>query len=356
MSNRIVPNTILVLSGLWLLWAVLHEALTGRFWLWVIPGMAPPILFAAIPALLLLAGLFAKRRRLPVVAIALAAFAVSHQSTGINYRALLPRDAAVASPASIRVVQMNTDYWGQMRDGTLTDPRDRDAMLAYLRALDADVYLLQEHMLRDGDLAIPVDDFSDLEAAFPEYAWAKAGTLLTLSRLPIVARAVVNADSDSDIFLPPPPYALRVDVRAGDAVMSTYNVHMPVQLIIEDDWFGARFYTEIRRRHYIRKDEFDVLTADVAGNPNPLVVAGDFNTSPAMGDNRRLLAVTRDAAATSGILYPATWRVGGQLPKLWRNDWFLVGNAMRVDRFRSLDPEGNSDHLVQVVDMTAGGG
>ncbi|MGJ3262829.1 MAG: endonuclease/exonuclease/phosphatase family protein [Salinarimonas sp.] len=347
---------ILILSGLWLLYAVAHEALTGRFWLWVIPGMAPPLLFAAIPAAVLLAGLFLKRYRVPVIAMAIASFVVSLQSTGINYAALVSRDQAVASQAAIRVVQMNTDYWGQMRDGTLTDPRDKDAMLAYMRGLDADVYLLQEHMLRDGDLAIPVTDVSDLEEVFPDYEPVKAGTLLTLTRLPVVERAVVNPDSGSDIFLPPPPYALRVDVQAGDRVLSTYNIHMPVQLIIEDDWFGANFYNEIRRRHYIRADEFDVLTADVAANPNPLVIAGDFNTSPAMGDNRDLLAVTRDAAATSGILYPATWRVGGQLPKLWRNDWFLVDNDIRVELFRSIDPEGNSDHLVQVVDLSVGAG
>lgn len=349
-----MSKAILILSSLWLLYAIAHEALTGDFWLWVIPGMAPPILFAAIPAAFVVAGLFLKRRRLAVVAVAAAAFVVSIPSTGINFAAVLHRESAQAAPASIHVVQMNTDYWGQMRDGTLTDPRDKDAMLAYLRALDADVYLLQEHMQRDGDRAPPVTDFSDLDAAFPEYERAKAGTLLTLSRLPIVAQAVVNPGTRSDLQLPPPPYALRTDVRVGDRVLSTYNIHMPVQIIIEDDWLDAAFYEEIRRRHHVRADEFAALTADVAGNADPLVIAGDFNTSPAMGDNRDLLAVTHDAARDSDLLYPATWRVGGQLPLLWRNDWFLVRNGLRVERFRSLDPQGNSDHLVQSVHLAIG--
>ncbi|MEK0164513.1 hypothetical protein VWX35_00855 [Phaeobacter sp. A36a-5a] len=51
------------------------------------------------------------------------------------------------------------------------------------------------------------------------------------------------------------------------------------------------------------------------------------------------------------LAYPATWRVGGQLPKLWRNDWFLVGNAIKVADFWQLDPEGNSDHLGQAVNL-----
>lgn len=71
-----------------------------------------------------------------------------------------------------------------------------------------------------------------------------------------------------------------------------------------------------------------------------------------MGDNRDLLKVTEDAAMFSSILYPATWRVGGQLPKLWRNDWFLVGKGLEVQQFTQRDPEGNSDHLVHDVDLS----
>ncbi|HWS38623.1 MAG TPA: hypothetical protein VN408_38545 [Actinoplanes sp.] len=36
---------------------------------------------------------------------------------------------------------------------------------------------------------------------------------------------------------------------------------------------------------------------------------------------------------------------------LWRNDWYLIRNDVEVAEFRSLDPEGNSDHLVQSVDL-----
>ncbi|MFV0512081.1 MAG: hypothetical protein ACK5MY_00370, partial [Jhaorihella sp.] len=61
--------------------------------------------------------------------------------------------------------------------------------------------------------------------------------------------------------------------------------------------------------------------------------------------------MTRDAVSYTSIVYPATWRVGGQLPKLWRNDWFLVGNAMQVSDVRQLDPEGNSDHLAQAAEL-----
>lgn len=345
---------LFVLSILWLIFVIVHELVTGKVWFWVLPGMAPPIVFVALPAFFAISALGIRRFRGGVILSAVVAFAISIPSTGINIAAFWPKSAPPVHGIPIKIVQMNTDYWGQLRDGTLTDPRDKDAMLDYLRRLDADVYLLQEHMNRDGDFAPPVTDLSDVASKFPEYEAMTAGTLLTLSRLPVVDQEVVPSNNLPTLHLPPPPYALRVNVQLGDNVVSTYNVHMPIQIIIEKNWFSGDFYQEIRRRHFIRAEEFRALTTDVTNNPLPLVVAGDFNTSPAMGDNRGLLDVTEDAASFSDMLYPATWRVGGQLPKLWRNDWFLIRNGVRVTGFESRDPEGNSDHLVQVADLSIG--
>ncbi len=292
-------KVVVTLATLWLFFAVLHEVLTGRVWFWVLPGMSPPILFAVVPVCLALAALAIKRSRLLALALAMASFIVSLPSTGINFNAFFPSDTPPRDGASVSIVQMNTDYWGQMRDGILTDPRDKDAMLTYLRKLDADVYLLQEHMARKGDFARPITDLSDVTEIFPEYRALTAGTLLTLTRLPVLEHRVVNPDDGSGIRVFPPPYALRVDIQIEDRILSTYNVHMPVQVIIEKDWFSADFYYEIWRRHLVRQDEFRALTKDVIENPQPTVIAGDFNTSPAMGDNRRLLEVTTDAAAFS---------------------------------------------------------
>ena len=344
--------SILFLALLWLVFAVAHEAFTGRIWFWVLPGMAPPILFAIVPLMLLLAAIFCGRFRAPMFAVTISSLWISSPSMGINFFALKPQTKPLSESSVIHVIQMNTDYWGQLREGTLTDPRNKEDMLSYLRSQNADVYLLQEHMSRVGDFAPPVTDLSDIAEIFPEYEAVTAGTLLTLSRLPVTSRAIVNPNSTSDIHLPPPPYVLRVDVQINRQILSTYNVHMPIQIIIEKDWFSRDFYFEIWRRHFIRADEYDALLRDVSNNSLPLVIAGDFNTSPAMGDNRRLLDSTQDAVRFSNILYPATWRVGGQLPRLWRNDWFLIRNSLVVNEFRSIDPEGNSDHLVQSVRLS----
>lgn len=346
-----MARAVLTFSLLWLAYVIAHELFTGKIWFWVLPGMSPPILFATIPLFLLIVCVFLPGFKVRVAAVAIITFGISYQSSGINLSALFSATIAPGNAPELHIVQMNTDYWGQLRNGILTDPRDKDAMLDYLRDLDADIYLLQEHMQRDGAFAPPITDLTDVKEVFPEYSAITAGTLLTLTRLPVVSQSVVNPDTDADIHLPPPPYVLQVDMKVGSNIISTYNVHMPIQIIIEKNWFSRDFFFEIWRRHFIRQNEYQVLTSDVAGNQNPLVVAGDFNTSPAMGDNRQLLKITRDAANFGQSLYPSTWRVGGQLPRLWRNDWFLIRNDIGVISFQSLNPEGNSDHLVQSVHL-----
>ena len=186
---------------------------------------------------------------------------------------------------------------------------------------------------------------------------AAAGTLVTLSRLPIVGTDVVHS-KDEPVLQFPAPYGLRTDIRVGATTMSVYNVHMPVQLRVEEKVTSAAFYREIRQRHQRRAEEYRALTAAVKANSLPLLVAGDFNTSPAMGDNRDLLAATTDAAASGGDLYPSSWRLGGGVPRGWRVDWALVANGVAVQRYDFVDSRGRSDHAAQdlLLAVPAGGG
>ena len=342
---------LLLLSILWLLFSIIHELVTGKFWFWVLPGLAPPIIFLAVPLFILIIGLGIYQNRLTICALALLSLLISFQSNGLNLRVLYIDPVEENRGTPIRIVQMNTDYWGQVRTGVLTDLRNKDEMLQFLNTLDADIYLLQEHMSRDGDFAPPVVDLTDVEQVFPEYEVITAGTLLTLTRLPVVSSIVVNEHNEAEIYLPPPPYVLRVDVKVGDQILSTYNVHMPIQIIIEQNWFSREFYFEIWRRHHIRRNEYQKLLENVDHNQSPLIIAGDFNTSPTMGDNRSIINSTQDATDYGNRIYPSTWRFGGQLPLLWRNDWFFLKNGIDVTNFESINPDGNSDHLVQITSI-----
>lgn len=343
----LLARGVTALAAVWLLFVVAHVALTGRWALWVVPAMIPPITFVVIPVALLLGALLLRARRVPIAVLAALALAAGAPSSGVNPGAL----TAEPGPGDLRVVSFNTDYFGQQRDGPLADHRDRAALVAYLRSLDADVLLLQEHQERVDGRPRPRTDLEQIRREFPGYEPVAAGTLLTLSRLPVVGSRPVASRDEPVLSYPPAPYGLRVQVRAGDRTLSIYNVHVPVQIVLEESPLTAGFYREINDRGARRAEEFRALTREVVADPDPVLVAGDFNTSPAMGDNRGLLAATRDAALSSADPYPVSWRRGGSLPGLWRLDWALTRGAVDVASYGFADPAGNSDHSAQVIDL-----
>ncbi|MDG6106282.1 endonuclease/exonuclease/phosphatase family protein [Dactylosporangium aurantiacum] len=335
----------------WLAFVCLQHLLTGRWWLWLLPDLLPPLTFLLVPVLLaaVLPAARLLRRRVPtgaarvVLAGAVVAAALGWPYNGIGgIGGVSVANAADGTGPGLRVFAWNTGYWGQ------DVPRDR--FYAFLRAQDADVYLLQEYLHWDEtaglDGARQVDDEAALRAAFPGYAIASRGELLTLSRRPIVATPPVGPDRDlagraagfDEVFAT--AKVLRTDLEVGGQVVSAYNVHLPVQI---DLAVSARFFALIHERDGARRRQLAGLRADLAGNAHPAIVAGDFNTSPAMGD----LAVLRDTLHdASTALYPGSWPAG--LP-LWRIDWTFTTAGLAADGYRLVGTDGLSDHRAQRV-------
>ncbi|SCG73710.1 endonuclease/exonuclease/phosphatase family protein [Micromonospora coxensis] len=350
--TRWCPGTrLLVAVALgWLLLTALHRLLTGRWWFWLLPDLLPPVAYVLVPVLLALAVPAARLLRRPVpsrprtVVLTAAALALGLglPDAGLNRYALT--GGRVAPPAdALRVLVWNTGYWDQ--------DDDPDAFLRFLVAQRADVYLLQEHLYWDATAGLrgarPAPDPSRLRAVFPGYTVVARGELLTLSRYPVLARppvgpdAVLPAEADSGrVFAA--AKVLRTDLAVGDRVLSAYNVHLPVQLNLAP----RRFLGFVAERDAARRAQLRALEADVAANPHPVLVGGDFNTTPAMGDLRPLRDRLRDAADASAAGYPATWP-DGRLPALWRLDWTLTSPAVRVHRYELRAPAGLSDHRAQ---------
>lgn len=325
---------VVALSAAWLVFAALNVVLSGRWWLWLLPDLLPPLTFALVP--LALTGCVAALRlgRRPVL-VALVGLVVGGAQAGLNPAALLPPPGP-GTGTPLTVVSWNTEVWDAWDDPA--------RFLAFLRAQDADVYLLQEyeeHGLRPGDL--------------PGYTAIERGELLTLTRLPV--RQVVALPAE------PPPgsgwrqvyeqvKSLRVDVGVGGGTLSVYNVHMPIPLDLVNP-LSARFHQQLRQRFDARQRQYTALERDVRGNRNPIVVAGDFNTSPAMGDIRRLSGLT-DAAEANRSLYPASWRSYWPVA-LWRLDWAFTSEQVTVRRDAFVDPRGMSDHHLQRIELTVRG-
>ncbi|WP_405009193.1 endonuclease/exonuclease/phosphatase family protein [Kitasatospora sp. NBC_01539] len=338
-----------VLSFVWLACVVLHTVLSGRWWPMLLPDLAPPLLLVAVPVLLgvpaVLGVVGARRdpRRWAPVAAGVASLALGAGQSGLNVDAF-GRGSAPVPAGALHVVAWNTQYWDQ--------DEDPGAFYAYLHAFDADVYLLQEYLNWNDDTPVRLDDTARLHAEFPGYSIATDGELLTLSRLPITAsRALDNtrwyastpAGSDFPEFWR--AKTLRTDIRAGDQVVSLYNAHIPVQLDTSSGVFTPAFLGKVRTQAERRSAAWAALTDDLAGNPAPRLVAGDFNTTPAMGELSRLDGILLRGQPTGGGLYPTSWDARGL--GLWRLDYTYHDPAVHLARYRFRDSRGLSDHDAQ---------
>jgi endonuclease/exonuclease/phosphatase (EEP) superfamily protein YafD len=345
-------RVVVAAAATWLTFTVLHLCLSGRVWLWVIPELLPPIVFLVVPMLLLAAAALLRRGRRWVAATVGPALvlALAFGLTGLT----IPRSGA--SPignGDLRIVSWNTEYWHQ--------DDDPDRFYAYLHRQNADVYLLQEYLSWDaaGHQVRQLDDLDRLRREFPGYHIVIAGELATLSRLPVVARYQIGPGGSQPGNLPADqPWfdqftrdkVLRTDVQLPDGrTMSLYNAHIPVQIDTTLRPTGSAFYSFIRETSKIRHEVYRALADDVAGNRNPMLVAGDFNTSATMADLRILRGPIHRAPLSDAGVYPSSWRASGL--RLWRLDWTFVSGSVHADRYRLRSPEGMSDHRLQELEV-----
>ncbi|MER7456805.1 endonuclease/exonuclease/phosphatase family protein [Micromonospora sp. NPDC126480] len=357
---------VLVLAGaaLWLAYALLRRAVSGH-WHWsLLLDAVPPVALLGLPGLVLLAAAGAAGRvRRWAALLALAGVALGVDQSGLNWHALRPGDRPVPAGA-LHVVSWNTQYWDQWDD--------TEALYAYLKRQNADVYLLQEHVIwipGTGEAGYhPLADDDRLRREFPDHHIARRGELLTLSRYPIVAQPPVGPDVALAAD-PGTPFkrvfdrakVLRTDLRVGDRVLSAYNVHITVQTAVDLSFFSDfdfdRYY---RRKFDWRQEEIRGLEADVAANPHPALISGDFNSTSAMGNMDRLRDLTDDATRASRDLLPLTWKFDSPtgfdwdsvldrpLP-FWRVDWTLTRGPVEVHRYDLRSAERLSDHRLQEV-------
>ncbi len=333
--------------GLWAAWVVTQRALSGRFWPVLLPDLLPPIAYVLVPLLLAPLLLRIGRRRWLAALVLLATLVVQLPRAGLNGHAVLPGPRSPEA-GRISVFSWNTEYWHQSDDVA--------GFYAFLRAQRADIYLLQEYELASAAAVTGVSDPGDLaalRASFPGYSLVQRGELVTLSRFPIVATPGVAPDpgpasTDNWDFLAIVTKTLRVDVRTPAGILSTYNVHLPVQLS-QANPLTPEFYRNVRDADRRRVTALRGLASSIRTNPHPSVIAGDFNTTAAMGDLRGVRSVARDAEHAD--VYPISWNLNTPL-RFWRLDWLFVAGGVAAWDYRFGDPGGFSDHRPQHVNLT----
>nr|SBO97916.1 hypothetical protein BN4615_P7432 [Nonomuraea gerenzanensis] len=357
---------VVTASVAWLLFVLCHLAASGRLAWWAPIELVPPLLFLLVPALLLVVAPLARPVRRRVIPLLVLTAVLGAGRSGINY-ATLWYAPPPAGPAAITVAAWNTQFWDQdwrTADGDRYSP----GFYAYLHELDADVYLLTEYLYVNtaagdmrsqrwtADLAMRIDKLAELRREFPGYHVAVSGEQITLSRFPIVG----HRGLDLRPWLPPDqreiPEALRgwpegytvetlrTDLDVRGTTVSFYAAQI-AQPPLEWRLYDAAARDAAVSKTLRREASYRALAADVAANPHPVVLAGDLNTSPAMGARRLLPERLVDRTPALSSLYPATYLAG--TAELWRIDWLYTSPDVTVHRYDLPGARGLSDHRAQ---------
>jgi endonuclease/exonuclease/phosphatase (EEP) superfamily protein YafD len=356
---RLRARLLLYASLAWALFLVCHVLLIGRWWLWMFVEPMPPLLLVVVPLLLLvLVPIVKPQAKWLVVAVLGAALAAGVPFAGFNPTALSGGSPHQPGVPVVKVLSWNTGYWDS---GTgYKDFRGKDsteALYAYLKQHRADVYLLSEHLYwKNGP--IELHDEAELRREFPGYQVNVEGELVTISRLPVVATHPRADDGSENAWYWHGNKAQRTDIRVGDRVMSVYNVHIPQPIDPRLNPLTPKYYSFAHYQWTRQQREVDALRADLAHNPNPLLIAGDFN-SPWMGGLVRLGDGIRTLNPTQGSVLPLTWPVPGSgwglMPRLWRLDWAFTKGGVNVASYRFLTNSGLSDHMAQEFSVSLPG-
>jgi hypothetical protein len=325
----------------------LHLLLSGRTWLWVLPDLMPPVLFLLLP-LGVLAALAAIRPR-RAVSVAVAVLSVVALGLGFGQAGLNLPGGVNDGPApagALRVVTWDTLDW--------TTDKDPGRFYDFLTKRNADVYLLQNYAHTGPETFRLGADEDRLRRSFPGYEFATVGTLLTISRFPIVAQVPIETNPT-----PPPGTAniwylsawkygmLRTDLQVRGRILSVYNVFFYDRFFLHVMPLTPAFFTNIRGLNEGRDAQLDQLLAETRSNPNPFVISGNLNVLPNTGDRHRLDAY-KDAGRADGSPYPASLTFVGL--SLWRMDWTFTSSNVGVHSYDLVPPDGlSSRHLQDVV-------
>jgi hypothetical protein len=139
------------------------------------------------------------------------------------------------------------------------------------------------------------------------------------------------------------------DVNINGRVVRLFNTH--ILLHIEPvSPLKKYFYKAISTRFKDRQLAFNNLKEDIATTDTDYIIAGDFNSTKAMGVMDEFLATHIDAVNYSRDLIPLTFEFSGL--RFWRFDYVMVPKKSKniiIQSLRNLYHENLSDHYSQYI-------
>ena len=306
-GGRRALNLIVMLAAAGLVLATAF-ALAARLW-WAFDLFSHFRLQYLVAALILLvAGL--ALRNYPAATL-LAVVALVH---GWAIKDLWLGGTASAAPGGMPLWVMSANVWA-------ANPTP-DAVLQLVRAEDPDLVVLVDAKRRRWR---PV--LAELGALYPHHApssWRAGAPVILFSRHPVVAAEVVQPPGGRR------PY-LMAELTVGGQPLVVVAVHPSSPSPTEPG--------HSRRRNR----ELDHIAAVVSDTDRPVIVAGDFNTTPWSPHFRDLVAAGGLRNAARGHGYVATWPTWFW-PALIPIDHVLLKGRLAVTAVRPGPPVG-SDHF-----------
>jgi vancomycin resistance protein VanJ len=301
----ILLNT-LALIALWF-WTERHGE---QHWLATILAYIPQHLYG-IPSVLLL--IWAIRNQNPLGTIANLIVLVGFLITFMGFN--IPYSKAVSNPGSSKAT---------LRFVTYNLHQDNRA-IATLKRLNPDIAVLQESRDVNGLL-------NELRAAFPNHSIQHQGELTTISRFPI--RSVQPHDLPRTERRP-----LDVTLDVNGQAVRIVNLHFPFA-----DFRGP-FTNEPNHSGLSRRDQTQLLLE--FAQTTPLLIAGDFNTTPRGAMYSSLRDRYKNAFEQAGWGFGFTYH--SRLPVI-RIDHVWLNSRVRATRAFAANDQ-TSDHRPLVTDL-----
>lgn len=345
---------------LWLVFVSAHLLMAGKSFLGNVSGSLPPFFFGLIPLVLLGREIRRKKKRRVALGAVALAFVLGASQIDLNLPRPQPESLPTRGYTEVKIVNWNTNCWDQHKN--------KNRFYQFLKRQNADIYLLQEYIYGFVDWndpkinrsqfkvdrsrltricsAVPgfpihyltVDDRKRIRAEFPGYHLVTDRQFVVISRYPILRS---HADASEQ-------YAV-TDIEIGGRRVRFFNVHMLLHIEPENP-FGAYFYAALHRRYVARQMAFRALERDLRHSGPDYLLAGDFNSTKAMGVMHGLLTEHLDAVSYTREWLPLTFSWMGLY--FWRFDYVLLpkeNENLQLESFRKLGQEGLSDHNPQYL-------
>lgn len=299
---------------------------------WMLLGLATPAVLA-LDAAALAAWLVARRWLAALLPLA----ALIANAGYIRAMVRIPRPAAVAAAPELRIATLNC-YTFNLRGDVAATAHDVARIVERERI---DLLCLQEF---GETAAFPADSTAALLARCGLAHWRRAGESALASRYPLEAcRHFLFPDSENG--------GLHADLRINGRTLRIFSVHLQTTGLnqLQLDHGGrpplGKAVGALARNGAQRARQVDWLCAQIDASPHPVVVAGDFNETPASYLYRQLHERLTDGFREAGSGCGATFRYLGMPLRI---DFILYDRTLEATSYRTLR-DRVSDHRMVVA-------